>query len=152
MLLKAIDQARNTARGLYPGDLEDTSLMIALNELASHTSEGNCVFYCPKPVPIDDSNTATHLYRIAQEAVSNAVNHGKAKNIQIGLIQNKEEIILSIKDNGIGLSNAVQKSKGIGFKIMKYRAHMMNAIFQIAENKPHGVQLKCTLKKPKTNR
>lgn len=149
MLLEAVDQARDTARGLYPGELEGTSLMHSLEELASKTTETSCVFYCPEPISINDNNIATHLYRIAQEGINNAVKHGKAKNIELGFIQNQENIILSIKDDGLGMIQNSKNIKGIGLKIMKYRAHLINAFFHVKTNIPHGVILECIFKKPK---
>ncbi len=152
MLLEAVDQARDTARGLYPGELEGSSLMHSLKELASSTEGASCLFYCPEPILIDDNNKATHLYRIAQEGISNAVKHGKAKNIAINFTQNEESITLSIKDNGMGIMNDLKNLKGIGLKIMKYRAHMIKASFQIKPNLPHGVILECIFKKPEIQR
>ncbi len=143
MLLDAVDQARNTARGLYPGELEGASLMNSLEELATHTLGTSCVFYCPKPILIDDNNVATHLYRITQEGISNAVKHGKAKNIEVSFTQNENQITLAIKDDGIGMPHDLKNEKGIGLKIMKYRAHLMNASFQIKSNSPQGVILEC---------
>lgn len=147
MLLGAVDQARNTARGLYPGELEGNSLMHSLEELTSLTSNISCSFHCPEPIFIDDNNTATHLYRIAQEAISNATKHGNVKNIDVSLTQKGEYITLSIKDDGIGMDSEFTKSKGIGLKIMKYRAHIMNASFKIRPNSPRGLILECTFKK-----
>jgi two-component system, LuxR family, sensor kinase FixL len=149
MILEATDQAREAARGLYPGELEGTSLMNSFEELASRTQSLPrivCRFHCPKPILIDDNNVATHLYRIAQEGVSNAIKHGKAQSIIVSLTEEKGHISLVIKDNGIGFRPGVLESKGIGLHIMKYRAHMMDAAFYIEANRPHGVILKCILK------
>lgn len=146
MLLDAVDQARNTARGLYPGELEGNSLMHSLEELTSLTSNISCSFYCPEPIFINNNNVATHLYRITQEAISNAVEHGKSKNIDVSFTQEGENITLCIKDDGMGMLNDLNKSKGIGLKIMKYRAHMMSASFEIKPNSPRGVILKCIFK------
>ncbi|OGQ23190.1 MAG: hypothetical protein A3I05_02860 [Deltaproteobacteria bacterium RIFCSPLOWO2_02_FULL_44_10] len=152
MLLYAVDQARDTARGLYPGELEGESLMYSLEELVSRTTGALCVFHCPEPILIDDNNIATHLYRIVQEGISNAIKHGKAKNIEVSLTRNKEIITLSIKDDGIGMMDDLKDSKGIGLKIMKYRAHMMNASFHIKPNLPQGSLLECHLKRPANQR
>ncbi|MBF0493110.1 MAG: hypothetical protein HQM15_10065 [Deltaproteobacteria bacterium] len=152
MLLDAVDQARNTARGLYPGELEGTSLMRSLEELASSTLGTSCLFYCPEPILIEDNNVATHLYRITQEAISNAVEHGKAQNIEVSFTQNKGTLTLAIKDDGIGIINDRTFSKGIGLKIMKYRARILNASFEIKSNSPQGVILECHFKMPVTQR
>lgn len=149
MLLNAISQARDTARGLYPGELEGNSLMHSLEELTLNTRGASCVFICPKPIFIEDKNTATHLYRMVQEGISNAIKHGKAKNIKIAFTQNKENTKLVIKDDGVGMLEENYSSKGIGLKIMKYRSHIMNAAFTIKANFPHGVILECSLKNPK---
>ena len=145
----AVNQARATARGLYPGELEDVSLMHMLEDLVARTqslSGISCVFHCPGPVLISEHNIATHLYKIAQEAVSNAVKHSQSQLIEVGLAQNDGYVTLSVKDNGTGFIQAPSESMGIGLKIMKYRAHMMDARFQIESNEPHGVSLICTLK------
>ncbi|MBF0104406.1 MAG: hypothetical protein HQM16_03660 [Deltaproteobacteria bacterium] len=148
MLLNAVDQARNTARGLYPGDLEGALLMHSLEELASHSFGVSCGFYCPEPILIDDNTLATHLYRIAQEGIGNAVKHGKAQHVEVSFTQNKEYITLTIKDDGIGMVKDAKKIKGIGLKIMQYRSHIIDANFQIKANEPHGVVIECIFKKP----
>jgi signal transduction histidine kinase len=151
LLREAIRQARNTARGLYPGEMEGASLMHSLQELTSNTqsiSGVSCRFLCPEPIFIDDNDVATHLYRIAQEGISNAVLHGKAQSIEVSFIRNDGHINLILKDDGAGFIYDPQSSKGIGLKIMKYRAHMMGGTFQIEPNSPRGVLLKCSLKSP----
>lgn len=153
MLLIAVDQARDTARGLYPGELEGVSLMHSLEEL-TFLKLGNyqCTFYCPSPILVKDSNTATHLYRIAQEGISNAALHGKSKNIEVSFTQDKNNITLTITDDGIGMMSNLKNLKGIGLKIMKYRAHLINASFQIKPNSPHGVIISCMLNNTKIKR
>jgi len=152
LLHGAVDQARNTARGLYPGELEGSSLMHTLGELASNTQELSgisCRFHCPETILMNDNIVATHLFKIAQEAVSNAVKHAKAKLIEISLTQNGDQIILIVKDDGMGFIPDTQNSKGIGLKIMKYRSHMIGASFEVKPNSPRGAILKCTLKIPR---
>lgn len=150
LLNDAVTQARNTARGLYPGELEGASLMHTLEELTLATqnlSGVSCHFHCPEPILINENDVATHLYKIAQEGISNAIQHGKAKSVEVSFIQNDNGIILIIADDGVGFTESLQNSQGIGLKIMKYRAHMMGATFQAKPNLPHGVILKCTLQK-----
>ncbi len=148
MLLTAVDQARDTARGLYPGDLEGSSLMHSLEELTRHTSRANCKFICPKPILINNNNIATHLYRIVQEGISNAIEHGKSKNIEIMFTKINSISNLTIKDDGQGMSHTAINPGGIGLKIMKYRAHMIGAEFRILKNKPQGVILEFLFKLP----
>ena len=155
MLLDAVDQARDTARGLYPGELEGTSLMHSLEELVSSTQNLSgipCRFHCPEPILIDDNDVATHLYRIAQEALSNAVKHGEPQNIEVLFTKNEENIALAIKDDGIGVMNDLKNAKGIGLKIMRYRAHLMGATFQIKPNLPRGLSLECSFARPEIRR
>ncbi len=149
LLHGAVDQARDTARGLYPGELEGSSLMHTLEELTSSTqklSGVSCRFHCPEPILINDNNIATHLYKIAQEGVSNAVKHAKAQSVEVSLTQNEDHITLTVKDDGVGFTPDSQGLIGIGLKIMKYRAHLMGASFQAEPNSPHGVILRCSLK------
>ena len=151
LLREAISEARNTARGLYPGDMEGTSLMHSLQELTSNTQSSSgvsCRFHCPEPIVIDDNDVATHLYRIAQEGISNAVLHGKAQLIELSFTRNEGSINLTLKDDGAGFTYDPRSSKGIGLKIMKYRAHMMGGTFRIEPNSPRGVILRCGLMSP----
>lgn len=146
LLLDSINQARDTARGLYPGALESSSLIDSLKDLVFRVqamSGVNCRFYCPTFIQINDS-IATHLYRIAQEGITNAVKHGKAKNIEVSFIQEGRKIIFIVKDDGLGITNNPNHTNGIGLNIMIYRAHMMDATFQVEENVPQGVLLKFT--------
>jgi len=124
----AISHTRSLARGLSPVTIESEGLMSALHELATNTEkmfqiECRCDF--ARPVDIHDHSVATHLFRIAQEAVSNAIKHGRAKRIVIALHQASGRITLSISDNGSGLSKSPTSHKGMGLRIMQSRAGMI---------------------------
>lgn len=142
-----IGQTRSLARGLSPLVLESEGLMVALAELAASTEKlfhVRCRFDCPAPVSIHELITATHLFRIAQEAVTNAVKHGKAKGIQINLEAQLEKIVLTVKDNGSGFSQPNGTTKGMGLRIMQYRAGMIGATL-LFQKQGRGTAVVCFL-------
>ena len=81
---------------------------------------------------------ASHLYRITQEALTNAARHGHAALVDIVLLARESEFSLRIADNGVGLAPAPPLGPGMGLKIMKYRADMIGARFEITPNQPRG--------------
>ena len=148
LLDQSITQAREMARGYYPVELQADSFMMALRDLAQRTQKlygVSCHFFCPTPIFIEDNNCSTHLYRIAQEAVRNAVKHGAAQHVDILLQQKKGRVNLLVQDDGEGFSNGNEQSDGIGFHIMKYRARMINARLAIAPAQVKGTVLTCSL-------
>ncbi|HTV76561.1 MAG TPA: PAS domain S-box protein [Candidatus Baltobacteraceae bacterium] len=129
----AISHTRKLARGLAPVEFEANGLMSALQELAAHVQKifrVECRFECLKPVLIRNNVFATHLYRIAQEAVNNAIKHGKAKHIVILLKPFGDKTVLTISDDGLGFSNETKKGGGMGLHIMKYRAGVVGAALE----------------------
>jgi PAS domain S-box-containing protein len=133
-------RTRELARGLSPIGLESNGLMHGLRDLAARTRkifDVDCRFRCPAQVPVHDHTVAIHLYRIAQEAVSNAIRHGKARRIDIGLALNGDRIVLAISDNGIGMPKKATKHKGFGLRIMQYRAGVIDGSL-LAQRQPNG--------------
>ena len=142
---EAIALARGMAKGLHPVELEADGLMQALEEFAYTTSEMfgvRCQFDCQVPVLIRLPAAATHLYRIAQEGVSNAIKHGKATEIVILLEENETQVRLAVRDNGVGFA-ASRHNTGMGLRIMADRAKMIGGRFQVARNHPAGAALDC---------
>jgi signal transduction histidine kinase len=140
--------SRNLARGLSSVDRTGDGLMEALEDFASSTNELfniSCRFECPLPVLINDIHAAEHLYRIAQEAVGNAVKHGRAKNIQIRLEGHKGGKRLRIVDDGSGRPPFHVNGKGMGLRIMSYRADRIGASFSIRRRDPTGTIVNCFL-------
>jgi signal transduction histidine kinase len=139
--------ARNLARGIYPVEVEAEGLMVAFEELArniSAVSKVTCIFECEPPVLIHDATMAMHLYRIAQEAVSNAIRHGKAKRIGINLTERSGTIVLAVEDDGLGLPENWDKRNGLGTRIMAHRATMMGGAISIEPNPTGGTLVKCS--------
>ena len=97
---------------------------------------------------IHDNPTATHLYRIAQEAVQNAIRHGKATRIDIALSATKEAVSLCVKDNGQGFPQALPETRGMGMEIMKYRARTIGGQLSHKPGTRGGAVLTCVLPAP----
>jgi signal transduction histidine kinase len=139
--------ARELARGIYPVDMEAEGLMAALQELSASLTKWSkvvCVFEHDAPVLIEDAATATHLYRIAQEGVSNAIRHGKAKRIVITLSEQKGRVTLTVEDDGVGLPEGWQQGRGLGTRIMAHRAAMIGGDFEIDLNPTGGTFVRCS--------
>jgi signal transduction histidine kinase len=144
---EAIDLTRTIARGLHPVEIRAGQLADNFQELAAGASERlkvSCNFECPQPVLLDDPSVITHLYRIAQEAITNAVRHGKAKRINICLDSGDNETVLTITDDGVGLPQN-RNGNGMGLRIMAYRASMIGGAFNIERLSMHGTRVTCTM-------
>ncbi|MEY2466858.1 MAG: two-component system, LuxR family, sensor kinase FixL [Verrucomicrobiota bacterium] len=151
----AISHTRLLARGLSPVTLESEGLMAALHELAANTKKifnVDCIFECDPPVPLDDQTTATQLFRIAQEAVSNAVRHGKATRIIIQLKEQRGKIIVTVSDNGTGFPKIIPKQKGMGLRIMESRAVMIGGTLVLEKNRDGGVKVMCGVSRTATRK
>jgi PAS domain S-box-containing protein len=146
---QAIGHTRKLARGLSPVELETNGFVSALLELADHARNLfhiECRFECEAPISIRDNVAATHLYRIAQEAINNAVKHGHAQRVIISLKYAGDKIALSIADNGLGFSNESRKGPGMGLHTMKYRAGVLGAPLEVRSDGA-GVKVICTFSK-----
>jgi len=147
MVNQAIDNTRQLARGLHPVAAEPLGLVSALKKWAAEveTLFGiSCSLRCEKPVHINDVNAATHLYRIAQEAVNNAIRHGKSKNIAIRLSAKSGAGVLDIHDDGAGFPKKPPSQPGAGLSIMNYRADMIGGSLKVQQNEDSGVTVTCT--------
>jgi signal transduction histidine kinase len=148
LIEEAIDLTRKLAKGLFPLELEGEGLAGALQELCRSTADRyfvKCEFSGDPQTITLDSTTATYLYRIAQEAVANAVKHGHVSRVNVSLSRLHTDLILSISDDGVGLPRFMPEYRGLGLRIMASRAGMIGATFS-AENKPEGgVMVVCGL-------
>jgi PAS domain S-box-containing protein len=147
-LQRVLSQVRAYSRGLIPVEVDAQGLRAALAGLASRTSELHgirCTFDSPEPVEIEDNATATHLYHIALEAVSNAVRHAQARQISISLESDEQSLTLRIIDDGLGLPPRSRDSKGMGLKIMAYRAGLIQARLNVERGESAGTIVSCTL-------
>jgi PAS domain S-box-containing protein len=144
----ACNVAKRLAHGLFPTELERYGLAAALEELADNQNtlfKKECRYSGIRnrlglSRPVD-----RNLYRIAQEAVSNAVKHSGAKHIDIKLDVSPTELLLTVHDDGCGLPQHQQPGKGMGLAIMKYRAGMINATLTISSALRSGTVVTCRL-------
>jgi two-component system, LuxR family, sensor kinase FixL len=146
----AISHTRRLARGLSPVELETNGFMSALHELAAHMQKlfrVECRFECAAPVLIRDNVAATHLYRVVQEAVNNAVKHGKAGRILISLKLAGDKIALTVTDDGVGFASGAQTGAGMGLHTMKYRAGVVGAMLEVRSAAGAGTTVACLFSK-----
>lgn len=146
-----IGQTRSLARGLSPFILESEGLTSALRELAASTEalfNVKCKFTVQGDPSINNTAVATHLFRIAQEAVTNAIKHGKAQLVEISLAATTDKTILTVSDNGIGLKLPVQPGPGMGLRTMQYRAGMIGAMLLVQSRGSAGARIVCFLQNP----
>ena len=154
LVKEADEQARGLARGLVPVDVEAKGLAAALRRLASHTErlfEVQCTFREAGSAAVHDNTAAVHLYRIAQEAVNNAVKHGQAARIAIMLASGAERTRLRIKDDGVGFPEEEaetheSQASGMGVRTMHHRARMIGASLEIQSTCGEGTAVTCTMR------
>jgi len=142
----AIQKTRELARGLLPVVSDAHGLMSALRLYASEIENLfgiACCFRCEQSVLIHDAPLATHLYHIAQEAVNNAIKHGRAQNILIHLFASDQQGTLIIKDDGVGIERPSAPQTGVGLHIMNYRAGMIGGNLEIHREQPRGTAVTC---------
>ncbi len=146
---KMIAQTRQLAHGLAPLAFGAEGLRAALEDLARVTSATGveCRFKCIPPVQLPPLEISTHLYRIAQEAINNALKHAKAKQIDIVLSGGDDRIELSIADNGRGFPAKHEAKAGMGLRILHHRARLIGAQLQIQSTPKKGVRILCSLQK-----
>lgn len=148
LIKEGIALSRKSAKGLDPVEMNAEGLMRALDEFASATSKlfrVSCRFECESPVHIHQGAVAAHLFRIAQEAVRNAINHGQASEILVALRVEEDGLELIIEDNGLGIANTRRSERGMGLVIMPRRAAIIGASFEIAQWKEVGTRVRCFL-------
>jgi PAS domain S-box-containing protein len=149
LITQAINHTRQLVKGLSPVDIDADGLVFALDDL-SHNVEKvygiKCAFNNTSSINIEDNIVAVHLFLIAQEAVNNSIKHSKTKEISIDLNGSGNVITLSVRDDGIGIEKLLDKRKGMGINIMKYRARIINSSLNIGQNDTGGTSVTCTLR------
>lgn len=156
LVRQAMGQVRNLARGLDPIDLEDNDLVAALQNLAAEASRSlgiACTLRWREAaslLPVK-KETALALYRISQEAITNAVTHGAARQVLLELADQDGALQLRVHDDGTGFTLAPEPATGMGLHIMRYRAEAIGATLEIRSEPGQGTEVCCVLSAPVTS-
>jgi PAS domain S-box-containing protein len=148
MIDQSMTQARDLARGLQPVTLDANGLVAALSALVEQIESMfhiSCILVCDGPCPLADNNVATHLYRIAQESISNAIKHGNARTVVVDLSVKGGDLQLSVKDDGIGITKGKSDGAGMGLRSMDYRARLIGGTLRVLPVDKGGTAVVCTI-------
>jgi PAS domain S-box-containing protein len=145
-LIQSVEQARDLSHGLYPIELELNGLELALEELTDNAAK---IFKIECTVDGDgtteiEKSSSIHLYRICQEAIQNAIRHGNARKIEIFVRSRGRQGTLIVRDNGSGIPLDALDRKGMGLRVMKYRAGVIGGSLEIATSSEEGTTITCT--------
>jgi PAS domain S-box-containing protein len=139
--------ARELARGLQAVELTASGLKNALRDLAASACDNSgikCHFKAARGVHVPDDTVALHLYRIAQEALTNAIKHSGAKNILLTLDRNRTHTCVSVQDDGKGFV-VKRRGKGLGLHMMRYRANALGGELKIERRRTGGMDITCVI-------
>ena len=151
LIQETMNQARELSHELVTLQLDAKDLASAMQEIAANvkrTFNISCRFQCEATMPELDSNAVSQLYKIAQEAATNAVRHAKAKNVEIRLVNGVGHLVLTISNDGASFPSVVKANAGLGLRIMSYRAHLIGASFEIKPGEGKGAVVTCSLPLP----
>ena len=147
MIEQGASQAQALSRGLNPVKLDKEGLAAALEEMVANVRKLTgitCTFSAPDKVPNVNGSVGTQLYRIAQEAVNNAVKHAHADRISVELDVKNGRLKLMVRDSGVGLPDSPDSS-GMGIHIMPYRARLIDGQFDIGRADGGGTDVSCSV-------
>lgn len=154
-LVETNEHVRDLAHGIMPVQIDAEGLRSALVELA-HTVNSNlnidCTFECVGELSVPNNTVATHLYRIAQEAINNAIRHSSATKIDIILSLRSDRIVLEVSDNGSGFDSKLVQTDGVsarsmGMRTMHYRANLIGGRVQFLRGIKGGTVMNCEILK-----
>lgn len=146
LVQEAIAQTRALARGLCPVQLETSGLETALEDLTYQVQRLHgleCHFVPTGPVGECETGVALHLYRIAQEAITNAIKHASARRITVSCDFSKENKTLTIEDDGCGFDPKAAHGPSSGMSLMPYRAAMIGGTLSVASQPNAGTRVEC---------
>ncbi|XAM00813.1 PAS domain S-box protein [Phycisphaeraceae bacterium D3-23] len=150
-LQEAHRQLRQISRGIMPVEGSPQGLEGALQKFAQNSSRispASVVLRCDPQLPITDSTMANTLFRIAQEATTNAIKHASAKHILIQLCSGPDTLTLVVEDDGVGIQEKPDGHDGLGLHTMKQRAGLIGANLILGRREGGGTTVKCLVYLP----
>ncbi len=148
-LSRTHEKLRRLCHSAMPRELQEGNLIAAIMQLAAFTRDNShiaCEFACELPEEAEeafDSRSSTQLYRIVQEAISNAIRHARARSIRIVLRQERGDLLLTIEDDGKGLPDGLPMNHGMGLQTMRYRAGMLDGTLEVGPGQGRGMRVVC---------
>ncbi|MCC5932935.1 MAG: PAS domain S-box protein [Balneolales bacterium] len=151
LLQEADEYARGLAHGLVKIDLERGGFHAAIEKLILQSQKLfriDCKLVSDQEIEIRDRARAEHVYRIIQEAISNAVKHGYSTKVTVGMTYSERKLLITIRDNGTGFSSNWRKKRGLGVRIMEFRSRLINGQFSHGNNPGKGAVITLTIPSP----
>jgi signal transduction histidine kinase len=151
LLRNATKQVRLISHGLQPVASEPGALMSSLRNLATQVVTARGVkgeFICPYAVEVPAPEIANHLYRIAQEAVQNALRHARPHQVTVRLLREGQRIVVEVQDDGAGFVPQAEPTGGIGLSTMRYRANVMQGSLEMGSPEGGGTLVRCSVPYP----
>lgn len=149
LLEESVNHAYDLSRGLWPVEHDTNALSPSLEELTRRLAEssGIAITFRQKRGCTACSNTGvTQVYRIAQEAITNAVKHARASRIVVVLkCRSRGELTLTVHDDGVGRNAAARTKGGLGMGIMFHRARLVDGILTVSDAEEGGTVVSCTV-------
>jgi two-component system sensor kinase FixL len=147
LLKSAVEQARNITHSMDP-DLGEERLVNALRSLIERPRRGvKAALDCPESIALGNEETSMHLYRIAQEAVTNAMEHSGGTRVIVRLRETDGKIYLEVEDDGHGCPSELEGAARIGLKLMRIRARAISATLTFETTEGRGIRVKCVVQK-----
>ena len=147
---ETLANARGVSHSMAPMELERDGLAEALEHLAARTRRLfriDCRFRGEAGATMADPAARIHLYRIAQEAINNAIKHAKARRINVGLRAKGSQLLLRVRDDGVGLPRKPRRNAGLGLRIMEYRLQALGGSLALGGGRNGGTVLVCSVPK-----
>ena len=148
LIQQTVTHAGGLARDLAFGDLAQDNLPAALEDLTAHVKtlfDISCQFKAEGAIPPLEKNVIVQFCKITQEAVTNAVKHGKARQVCINLVKKSNRLVLTVRNNGLPFPSMIDRNNGMGLRIMNYRANVIGASLEIEPARPKGTLVTCCL-------
>lgn len=147
----SISEIRRLSRSLSPAVWSNLGICGALKALAREVdahSKVRCAASCASSDDVDDAEVSTQLFRIAQEAVNNALRHSHASEIELRYGREGDAVYLEVLDNGVGIPKPGERTEGLGLRSMGYRARMVGGHLEIKPRAGGGTEVRCAIHRP----